>query len=69
MEPLRITRYTLAGLCLIFLVSCTTTAGSFCQIARPLRPSAAEIAVMSDVQVREVLALNRKGQELCGWKP
>lgn len=56
----------LAGI--VLLAGCPAT-GSFCQIARPLRPSGAEIAVMADAQVREVLAHNRKGQELCGWKP
>lgn len=70
MEPLRIMRATLAGLSLIFLVSCTTTGqGSFCDIAKPIRLSHAVIDAMSDVEVNAVLAQNEKGQKLCGWKP
>lgn len=54
---------------MLFVAACqTTTSGSFCDIARPQRPSAAEIAAMSDARVAQVLALNRKGQKLCGWK-
>lgn len=64
-----VVRYTLAGLCFIFLISCQTTSGSFCQIAKPIRPSKAEIAALSDAQVTDLLAHNRKGQRLCGWRP
>lgn len=57
-------------LALLALAACQTTGGgSFCQIARPQRPSAEEIAAMSDARVAEVLAQNRKGQKLCAWKP
>lgn len=55
-------------LALLALSACQTASGSFCQIARPQRPSAEEIAAMSDARVAEVLAQNRKGQKLCGWK-
>lgn len=58
---------TLAAL--LALVACTTPSGSFCEIARPMRPSAAEIAAMSDARVAEVLAHNAKGERLCGWRP
>lgn len=54
---------------LLALVACTTPAGSFCVIAKPQRPSAAEIAAMSDACVAEVLAHNLKGRKLCGWRP
>ena len=54
---------------LLALVACTTPAGSFCAIAKPQRPSAAEIAAMSDARVAEVLAHNIKGRKLCGWRP
>lgn len=53
---------------LALLVGCTTTKGSFCTIASPIRPSASTIAAMSDAEVRDVLAHNRKGAALCGWK-
>lgn len=54
---------------LLALAACQTASGSFCDINRPQRPSAAEIAAMSDERVREVLALNLKGQKLCNWQP
>lgn len=54
---------------LLALSACQTASGSFCDIARPQRPSAAEIEAMSDARVKELLALNLKGQRLCGWRP
>lgn len=57
----------MAGLWL--LVGCTTTSGSFCDIARPIRLSSAAIDAMSDSEITAALALNRKGEKLCGWKP
>lgn len=68
MGALKIMRGTLAALSLILLVSCQTTSGTFCDIARPQRPSAAEIEAMSDARVADVLAHNLKGKKLCGWK-
>lgn len=53
---------------LLALTACTTPSGSWCDIARPQRPSQAEIDAMSDARVAEVLAWNRKGAALCGWK-
>jgi hypothetical protein len=57
---------TLASL--LALVACQTTGGSFCAINHPIRPTKAEIAAMSDATVNAILALNRKGEKLCGWK-
>ena len=54
---------------LIAATACQTVRGSFCDIARPQRPSAQEIASMTDQRASEVLAHNLKGQQLCGWKP
>lgn len=47
----------------------TVTTSGFCDIARPQRPSQAEIDAMSDARVAEVLAFNEKGRKLCGWAP
>ncbi|RWE31534.1 hypothetical protein [Mesorhizobium sp.] len=58
----------LALVALALLAGCNSTRGSFCAIAEPLRPSAATIASMSDAEVRTILAHNRKGAALCGWK-
>jgi hypothetical protein len=54
---------------LIALSGCTTTKGSFCAISSPLRLSAEAVDHLSDVEARALLAHNRKGQKLCGWKP
>lgn len=54
---------------LIALAGCTTTKGSFCGIAKPLRPSVAAIDAMTDAQVKDLVVHNRKGEKMCGWKP
>lgn len=59
----------IAAAALLALVACTAPSGSFCEIAKPMRPSAAEIAAMSDARVAEVLAHNETGRRLCGWRP
>lgn len=51
------------------LSGCVTASGSFCAVASPIRPSAAEIAALSDTQVEAILVHNTQGQKLCGWKP
>lgn len=58
----------LALIALLTLAGCQTS-GSFCQLLQPERPSQAEIAVMSDERAAEILARNRLGQRLCGWRP
>lgn len=59
-------------LCAAFLVlagcATTQTAGSYCDIARPLRLSEKTISVMSDAEVRDVLKHNSVGQRLCHWQ-
>jgi len=59
----------LTGAALLALVACTTPSGSFCEIAKPLRPSAETIAAMTDAEVGAMLAHNEKGARLCGWRP
>lgn len=51
------------------LSACATAQGSFCQIAKPQRPSSDEIAAMTDARAAEVLAFNLKGKRLCSWRP
>ena len=54
---------------LVLVTGCQTMGkGSFCAIAKAQRPSQGEVDAMSDARVAEVLAHNRKGQRLCGWK-
>lgn len=54
---------------IIALAGCTTAGGSFCAVEHPIRLAKAEVAALSDASVAAVLAHNRKGQKLCGWKP
>jgi hypothetical protein len=55
---------------LIALAGCqTTTKGTFCAVSSPIRLSAAAVASLSDAEVKMLLAHNRKGEKLCGWKP
>jgi hypothetical protein len=51
------------------LAGCQTTKGSFCEISSPIRLSSEAIKALSDQEVRTLLAHNRKGEKLCGWKP
>lgn len=53
---------------LALLVGCQTAKGTFCTVSSPIRPTASTIAAMTDAEVRDVLAHNRKGAALCGWK-
>lgn len=54
---------------LVALAACTTAKGSFCSVSSPLRISAAAVDAITDAEARAVLAHNRKGQRLCGWRP
>jgi phytoene dehydrogenase-like protein len=53
----------------ILMTSACTTApkGSFCSIASAIRP--ANVDVLTDAEVTQILAHNLKGQKLCNWKP
>ncbi|TPK73324.1 hypothetical protein FJ950_29160 [Mesorhizobium sp. B2-3-14] len=47
---------------------CTTAKGGFCAVSSPLRLSVAAVDALSDGEVKALLAHNRKGERLCGWK-
>lgn len=51
------------------LAGCTTVRGGFCSVSSPLRLSATAVDALSDAEVKALLAHNRKGEKLCGWKP
>ena len=53
----------------IGLSGCTTARGSFCAVASPLRLSAKAVEALSDTEMRALLAHNRRGERLCGWRP
>ena len=59
----------MAIMAIMALPACQTGGGSFCDIARPLRPSEAALAAMTPAEVADMLGHNQKGQRLCGWKP
>ena len=54
---------------LVALTACQSSGGSFCDLARPIRLSAAQIDTLSDAQVAEYLGHNRRGARECGWRP
>lgn len=51
----------------VLALSGCVSAGSFCDVARPFRPSS--VAALSDADVAAALTHNEKGAKLCGWKP
>jgi hypothetical protein len=53
---------------LVVLAGCTTASGGFCTVSSPLRLSAKVVDALSDAEARALLAHNRKGQKLCGWR-
>ena len=53
----------------LMLAGCASAGGSFCAVERPIRPTKAEVATLSDTSVAAILAHNEKGQKLCGWRP
>lgn len=53
-------------LTLLCLGGCVT-AGSYCDVARPVRPSVE--ASLTDGTKRQILAENTKLEKLCGVKP
>lgn len=53
---------------LVALAGCVMSGGSFCSVEHPIRPTKAEVSALSDASVAAILAHNRKGAKLCGWK-
>lgn len=53
----------------LILAGCVTSGGTFCDIAKPIRLTDAQVDALTDAQAAEYLAHNLKGQRLCGWKP
>ena len=51
---------------MLFLSGCAT-AGSYCDVARPVRPSVED--KMTEGTKRQILAENEKLVKLCGVKP
>ncbi|CDX57055.1 conserved exported hypothetical protein [Mesorhizobium plurifarium] len=51
------------------LAGCTTAKGGFCAVALPMRLSDKAVDALTDQEARALLAHNRKGEKLCGWRP
>ncbi|CDX39890.1 conserved exported hypothetical protein [Mesorhizobium sp. SOD10] len=51
------------------LAGCTTARGGFCAVASPMRLSDRVVDALSHQEARALLAHNRKGEKLCGWRP
>ncbi|CDX21537.1 conserved exported hypothetical protein [Mesorhizobium plurifarium] len=51
------------------LAGCTTAKGGFCAVASPMRLSVRVVDALADREARVLLAHNRKGEKLCGWRP
>lgn len=60
---------------LLALTACATTptgggkGGAFCDVAKPLTPSAGDAESLSIGLGRQVIAHNRYGEQACGWTP
>ena len=54
---------------LLFLAACQHTGGSFCSVAKAIRPAKETVDKLTDAEVAAILAHNRKLQKLCGIKP
>jgi hypothetical protein len=53
------------------LVGCASVpvGGDFCAVEHPTRLTSATVDAMTDAEVNDAVAHNRKGEKLCGWKP
>ncbi|KUM26898.1 hypothetical protein AU467_19420 [Mesorhizobium loti] len=58
----------IAAVLFVALGGCTTVKGTFCAVSAPLRLSAKAVDTLSDEEARALLAHNRKGEKLCGWR-
>lgn len=54
---------------LLSLAGCRAAQGSFRAIADPVRLARQRVATLSDAEVNTLLAHDRQGMRLCGWKP
>lgn len=65
-------RSMLAAFLLTTLVSACNggrAVDTFCVVNEPIRPTAAQVAKMTDAQVNKTLVHNEFGAKRCGWKP
>jgi outer membrane murein-binding lipoprotein Lpp len=53
----------------LMFAGCSTTSGSFCQIAPQLKYSQPVYDAMTDAEAARHLAYLKTGEKLCGWRP
>jgi hypothetical protein len=58
----------MAAVLVAALCGCGTAKGGFCAVSSPLRLSAGAVDALSDQEAKALLAHNRKGEKLCGWR-
>lgn len=51
------------------LGGCAKMAGDFCDVARPIKPTADAVAAMSDREKADIIKHNEYGEVTCGWRP
>lgn len=51
----------------LLLAGCSATAGNFCQVSVPIRPSASDS--LTDGTARQILTHNEYGARVCAWRP
>ena len=56
-------------LSLLFLAACQHAGGSFCSVAKAIRPAKETVDKLTDAEVAAILAHNKKLASLCGVKP
>jgi hypothetical protein len=61
-------RFTFCAICLVALVGCQTVKSSHCTAFEAVRPSQAQIDVMTDAEVERALAELLKFERICGVK-
>jgi hypothetical protein len=62
-------RLTFCAICLAALVGCQTVKSSHCTAFEAVRPSQAQIDVMTDAEVERALAELLKFERICGDRP
>ena len=60
---------TLVAIVTMMAACQTANKGSFGGVAHPVRLSDSAIDALTDAEAEKLLAFNRKGAALCGWRP
>ena len=63
------TRAILAILAILALSACCRSEPDTCGPWSPIRPTSADLNVVSETLMDQILAHDRVGQDICGWSP